>query len=417
MRGAATPTAPRVVVTGLGVVSAWGWGVGPFWAGVCTGRPAIGDFQRFDHRLFRTHLAAEVPAPPAELPGRHPGWRRLSAADRFAVAAAAEALAAAGLDGAGGGALADVGVFFSSSTGGMAEGEEFFARFDESARRHSRLSPLAAHPVSSPGEAVARRFGIGGPVATVSSACASGALALGQATAALRAGEVAVAVAGGADSLCRLTYGGFNALRSVDEAPCRPFRASRAGLSIGEGGAALVVETLPSALARGARPLAELAGAGASADGYHMTAPDPAGDGAVRAMAAALVDAGLAPEAVDFVNAHGTGTPLNDVAEWNALATVFGERAGRLPITSTKGSIGHLLGSAGAAEAVATVLCLAHGAVHPTPADDEGVDPATPVNLVTGRPLPLPGARVALSLNLAFGGCNAAVVFTRWDGA
>ena len=132
-------------------------------------------------------------------------------------------------------------------------------------------------------------------------------------------------------------------------------------------------------------------------------------------MAAALADAGLAPEVVDFVNAHGTGTPLNDVAEWNALATVFGERAGRLPITSTKGSIGHLLGSAGAAEAVATVLCLARGAVHPTPADGGEIDPETPVRLVAGRPLPLPEARVALSLNLAFGGCNAALVFSRWE--
>jgi 3-oxoacyl-[acyl-carrier-protein] synthase II len=174
------------------------------------------------------------------------------------------------------------------------------------------------------------------------------------------------------------------------------------------------LETAASAAARGARPLAELAGAGSTGDAHHMTAPRPDGDGAARAIEAALADAGVGPDEIDFVNAHGTGTPLNDLAEWQALVRVFGERAHRLPLTSTKGSVGHLLGSAGAAEAAATVLCLDRGAVHPTPGM-AAVDPATPVRLVTGRPLPL-AANAALSLNLAFGGCNAAVVLTRGGG-
>jgi 3-oxoacyl-[acyl-carrier-protein] synthase II len=404
--------APRVVVTGVGVVSAWGWGVEPFWAGLCSGRTAIRPFSRFDPRRFPTRVAAEVPPPPDGLAARHPGWRRLTASERFAVAAAAEALDACGL----GSGVADAGVFFGSSTGGMVEAEEWLERARGAAAGRPRLAALAGFSLSSPGEAVARRFGATGPVDAVSSACASGTLALGQALAALRTGEATVAIAGGADSLCRLTYGGFNALRSVDEAPCRPFRAGRGGLSIGEGAAALVLETLPAALARGARPLVELAGAGASGDAHHMTAPHPAGDGAARAMAAALADAGVAADEVDFVDAHGTGTPLNDAAEWRALTAVFGARAARLPVTTTKGSIGHLLGSAGAAEAVAAALALARGTVPPAPGAGE-IDPETPVRLVRGRPLPLPAARVALSLNLAFGGCNAAVVFTRWSAA
>jgi 3-oxoacyl-[acyl-carrier-protein] synthase II len=252
-------------------------------------------------------------------------------------------------------------------------------------------------------------------VETVSSACASGALALQSALAALRAGEVEVAIAGGADALCLTTYAGFNALRSVDAAPCRPFRRSRGGLSLGEGAGVLVLETAASARARGATPLAELAGAAASCDAHHMTAPLPDGNAAARAAREALEEAGLPPEAVDFVNAHGTGTPHNDAAEWAALHRVFGDRAGHVPVEATKALLGHLLGSAGALEAVTTVLGLRTGLLHAVPGDDD-VDPDTPVDLVRVRPRRMPEARTALSLNLAFGGANAAVVLTAWPG-
>jgi 3-oxoacyl-[acyl-carrier-protein] synthase II len=272
--------------------------------------------------------------------------------------------------------------------------------------------------VSAPGDSVARALGARGPVATYSSACSSGALALGAALEALRQGEVEVAVAGGADSLCRLTYAGFNALRSVDETPCRPFRASRAGMSFGEGAAVLVLETLERAQARGAVILGELCGAASSCDAHHMTAPEPSGAGAAAALAAALADAGLTPEAVDFVNVHGTGTPLNDAAEWQALSTVFGARAANLPVAATKALLGHLLGCAGAIEAVVTLLCLRAGEVHPVPrVDGEESDPELGAALVLDRPLTLPGARVAVSTSLAFGGSNAALVFAREPGA
>jgi 3-oxoacyl-(acyl-carrier-protein) synthase len=397
-----------VAITGVGAVCGLGWGIDALWQGLRAGRSGIGPFARFDHSQHRTHLAAE--APEGDGPQR---WRRTSIADRFALFAALEAVERAGLakDFSG---ESEVGVYFGSSTGGMYESELFFADFLREPQR-ARLSVLVAQQVNAPGDAVARQLGVTGPVATFSSACASGALALGAALAAVRSGLVDVAIAGGSDSLCQLTYAGFNALRSVDEVPCRPFRVDRAGMSFGEGAAVLVLEPLERALARGAEPLAVLAGAGSSCDAHHMTAPDPTGTGAAAAIEAALADAGLAAGAVDFVNVHGTGTPLNDAAEWQALRRVFGERAAELPLVATKALIGHLLGCSGAIEAVATVLCLHRGELHPVRRDGEA-DPELPVSLVLDEPLSLPAARAAVSTSLAFGGSNAALVFSRWAG-
>jgi 3-oxoacyl-[acyl-carrier-protein] synthase II len=408
----------RVVVSGAGAVSGFGWGVEALWEGLRAGATAIRPFTRFDHRAHRTHLAAEVPPAPAStpVPSSRASSRQLSVADRFALAAAAEALAAAGL----GQALGDAGegaagVFFGSSTGGMWEAEGLLA--DLFGGRRGSLHALASQQVNGPGDAVARALGVTGPVQTVSSACASGALAIADAFDAVRRGEVEIALAGGADSLCQLTYAGFNSLRAVDEAPCRPFGSERAGMSVGEGAAVLVLEPLARVLARGAEPLAELAGAGSACDAFHMTAPDPEGAGAAAAIAAALADAGLGPAEIDFVNAHATGTPLNDASEWRALEQVFGERAGRIPLTATKAGIGHLLGCSGAIEALVTVLSLARGELHPVSAAAAPIDGACPVALVSGRPLALPEARAAVSTSMAFGGSNAALVFRRWTGA
>jgi 3-oxoacyl-(acyl-carrier-protein) synthase len=408
----------RIVVTGIGAVSGLGWGVEPLWRGLLAGRPAIRPFGRFDSTRHRTHLAAEVPSPPPGLPHLPPDDPRLSLADRFALFAAAEALAGADLALPSG---APAGVFFGSSTGGMWESELFFAAFSElrGERGQSRLHGLASQQVNGPGDAVARHLGLTGPVETYSSACASGALALAAALQALRSGEIDVALAGGSDSLCQLTYAGFNSLRSVDERACRPFHADREGLSLGEGAAVLVLEPLEAALARGAVPLAELAGAGSACDAHHMTAPEPAGSGAAAAMTAALADAGLPPGAIGFVNAHATGTTLNDSAEWQALSEVFGERSRRLPVTATKSIVGHLLGSAGAIEALVVVLSLLHGELHPAPAEPGGgpIDPEAPAALVSGRPLAIPEARAGISTSLAFGGSNAALVLARVETA
>jgi len=405
-RGAADPRSV-VVVTGIGAVSGFGWGAAALWEGLRSGDHAVGPFDRFDSGRHRTQIAAQVPAPgDAEVEAA--AGDTSSLADAFAVAAAGEALAQAGLR--RGIAGLDAGVYFGSSTGGMHESESFFAGLlRPRGERSFRLRDLLSQPPSGHGDAVARAFGVRGRVTTLSSACASATLALGEALAALREGEVDVALAGGADSLCQLTYAGFNSLRAVDAGPCRPFRHQREGMTLGEGAALLVLETLEHATARGARPLAVVAGAGASCDAHHMTAPDPSGAGVARAIRAALADADVSPDAIAFVSAHGTGTPLNDAAEWAALAAVFGARASAVPVTSTKGNLGHFLGSAGAIEAVATVLCLLHGVVHPTPGCGP-IDPDAPVDLVLGEPRAIPQDGAALSTNFAFGGSNAAVI-------
>ena len=403
------PRAGDVVVTGLGAVTPFGWGVSPLWEGMRRGVTAIGPFTRFDASRHRTHVAAEVPLARGPRPAQ-----RLSLADRFAVAAAEVAAAAAALPLAACGPR--TGVFFGSSAGGMLEGEWFFEAHIRRGARHARRGLVSSQQFNGPGDAVARKLGVGGQVETISSACASAAMAIGSALRALRRGDVEVALAGGSDALCQLTYAGFNALRSVDPAPARPFRRDRLGLSLGEGAGVLVLETAAHAAQRGARPIAWLAGEAATCDAHHMTAPHPAGYGASDAIRLALADASLEAADVDFVNAHGTGTPLNDASEAAALKTVFGDRARTVPVTSTKALIGHLLGSAGAVEAVATVLCLARREVHPMPQAGE-VDQELGLDLVLGAPRPLSRASCALSTSLAFGGANAALVFTRTEAA
>jgi len=427
-----TRSARQISITGLGAVSAWGWGTAPLWEGLCSGRTAIRPFDRFPAAEQRTHLAAQAPPPPdcladaltrwADSAGSA-GWDEGSLADRFALAAAREALA-----GAHPLPPDATGVYFGGSTAGMFESEEVFDRLLRG-DADVDLAPLVSQPLDNPAAAVARALGVRGPVVTVSSACASGTQALGLALDALRAGEVEVALVGGADSLCRLTYSGFNALRVVDPEACRPFRDGRAGMSLGEGAGILVLETeerIAERRRRGeaVRVRALLRGVGNSCDAHHMTAPRPDGLGAALATRRALADAGADPDDVVFLNAHGTGTPLNDASEWRGFAQVFGPRAPSLLLTATKASVGHLLGSSGALEAVATVLCLENGVVHPTPGDG-AIDPETPAGLVRGAPAPLPrldsdlhaGRHLAVSTSFGFGGANAAAVFQAPMGA
>lgn len=397
---------PDIVVTGLGAVTAFGWGTGPLWEGVRRGVTAIGPFTRFDASRHRTHVAAQ--APPGEDTSR--AARRLSLADRFALAAADEAVAGASLDLVR--CRERTGVFFGSSAGGMLESERFLETLIRFGPRRAKAGRVSSQQFNGPGDAVARRIGACGPVETISSACASAAMAIGAALRALRRGDIDVALAGGSDALCQLTFAGFNALRSVDDAPSRPFRKDRMGLSIGEGAGVLVLETAGHAKARAASPIAFLAGEASTCDAHHMTAPHPDGAGASDAIRLALRDAGEDADGVDFVNAHGTGTPLNDAAEAAALRAVFGGRTSSIPVTSTKALIGHLLGAAGAVEAVVTVLGLARREVHPMPDVGER-DPDLGLDLVLGAPRPLVRATCAISTSLAFGGANAALVFTR----
>jgi len=298
----------------------------------------------------------------------------------------------------------------------MLEGEWFFDAHIHRGARHARRGLVSSQQFNGPGDAVARAIGAGGQVETISSACASAAMAIGAALQALRRGDVEIALAGGSDALCQLTYAGFNALRSVDEGPSRPFRKNRMGLSLGEGAGVLLLETATAAAARGAVPLALLAGEASTCDAHHMTAPHPDGSGASDAIRLALADARASADDVDFVNAHGTGTPLNDAAEAAALKSVFGDRTGSIPVTSTKSLIGHLLGSAGAVEAVVTVLGLAKHEVHPMPDTGEH-DPELGLDLVLGVPRTLSRSACAISTSLAFGGANAVLVFSRRETA
>jgi 3-oxoacyl-[acyl-carrier-protein] synthase II len=334
--------------------------------------------------------------------------RGLARGERFALAAVAEATG-----GLAPGALRSrrAGVFFGSSTGALFEGERLLAEL--LAQRQPSVRPIAAIQNDGPGTAVARALGVRGPVVTFSTACTSANVALAAALDALRSGEVDVAIAGGADELCEITYAGFNSLRAVDPQPSRPFRATRAGLSMGEGAGVLLLETLAHAQARGANVLAELAGAGRSCDAHHVSAPAPDGAGAAAAIQLALRDAATTADQVTFVNAHGTGTPHNDDAESKAMASVFGARTLHLPLTSTKSLVGHLLGAAGGIEAVFTTLSIVHRLLPPT-AGDEPIDASLGLMVVTGAARALPEHNLGLSTNLAFGGNNAVVLLRSW---
>lgn len=411
-----TPRAQTFVVTGLGAVSAWGWSRADLWRGLLSGRTAIGPLDRFPAEEQRTRLAAQAPEPPAGLATGISDWNALSQAERFAVVAALEAVRQAGLPPTPHSPDAEAalpphrtGVFFGGSTAGMFETEETI-RALLAGESGTPITPLTSQPLDNPTGAVARRLGAAGPVVTVSSACASGTQAVGLALDALRAGEVDVAVAGGADSLCRLTYAGFNALRVVDADACRPFREGRQGMSLGEGAGVLIIESLERALARGATILGTCLGVGNSCDAHHMTAPRSDGLGAALATERALEDAGVTAADVAFLNAHGTGTPLNDASEWRGFARALGPRAAEIPLTATKASVGHLLGASGALEAVASLLCLDGRVIHPTPGDGT-VDPETPAHLVRGDALAIEQPGVAVSTSFGFGGANAAAVF------
>lgn len=387
------------VVTGLGAVCSLGVNAAEVWRAALTGRPGIGPLQLFATSSHRTTIAAEV-GPHAPLhTGR--GWSR---AERFACTAAHEAVASLP---AGRLQTPRAGVFFGSSTGALYESERFLAGLLR--RREGDLRPLAAQQNDGPGTAVARHLGVRGPVVTYSTACTSANVAIGAALDALQSGEIDVALAGGADELCETTYAGFNSLRAIDAQPTRPFRASRAGLSMGEGAGVLLLETRGHARARGATVLCELVGAGRSCDAHHVSAPDPNGAGAAAAIRAALRQARLSPDDVTFVNAHGTGTAQNDDAEAKAMHAVFGARANRVPITSTKSLVGHLLGAAGGIEAVFTALAILHRRLPPT-AGGEAADAGLDLDVVLHTARELPADNVGLSTNLAFGGNNAVVL-------
>lgn len=397
----------RVVISGVGSWNGFGAGTGAFLAALRGGGCAIGDMTLFPNEAFRTHRAAVAPEVPRDDLVPRSLARRLSRSDRMALAAAREALEGSGID-AGGLAPDRVAVVVGGTTGGMLEAEEQLRRLRAGETRRLALRELVAMPVHSTAEALAAAFGLRGPRLTAVTACSSSANSIGLAADMIQEGRIDAALAGGTDAHCKMTYAGFNALQALDPNVCRPFDRRRAGLSLGEGAAMFVLEEEEHARRRGAEILAEFLGYGTSADAHHMTAPDPEGRGAVRAMRRALAEARVDPTSVGYVNAHGTGTPQNDPIETRAVKEVFGDHAKRLGVSSTKSQTGHCLGAAGAIEILATVLALRHGFLPPT-VNLEDPDPLCDLDYVP-REARAQRFSVALSNSYGFGGNNTSVV-------
>ena len=400
----------RVLVTGMGAVTALGSTLAETWKGLLGAACGIRPLSLFDASAYRTRTAAEVETIPDAFltPAER---RRMSRADRMGVAAAREAIEASGLD------LSRedptrLGVILGGGTSGLIDSEAFFELYLRG--RKARPSKVLNHLPDSITDRIAQRFGLEGVKSTITTACSSSANALGYAFDVIAAGLADVVVTGGSDVLARLTYGGFNSLRSVDPDPCRPFDRQRKGLSIGEAAGILVLEEEGRARRRGAPIVAEFRGYGVTSDAYHMTAPDPSGSAGGRTIAAALKNAGVSPDEVDYVNAHGTATPQNDSAETAALKAALGERARRIPVSSIKSMIGHCLCASGAIEAVATALTVREGMVPPT-IHYENPDPACDLDYVPNAARDHE-VRVALSNSFAFGGNSSVVVLGRYGG-
>ncbi|MFD8808388.1 beta-ketoacyl-[acyl-carrier-protein] synthase family protein [Streptomyces sp. NPDC059597] len=405
---------PPVAVTGLGLVTPAGIGREAAWEGLCAGLSTAAP----DPGLDGLPVAFSCRVPELDTAGLlgHRLSRRLDRFTTFALLAAREAVADAGV-GADGWEAARVGVVMGVGTGSM---QGWQAEFDRLADQvPDRVSPLAL-PRSVPNMAaaeIALDLGVTGPNMVVSTACASGTSAIGLARDWLLSGACDLVLAGGSESarlpMTAACFAQMRALSRRADAPheaSRPFDRDRDGFVLGEGAAVLVLERTEDARTRGGRPAAYVSGFGASCDAHHFTAPHPGGDGAARAIRGALADAGLAPEDVDHVNAHGTSTPQGDLAEHNALHQVFRRPP---PVTAVKGTIGHAIGGAGAIEAACTVLTLRHQLIPPT-ANLHTLDPAIDLDVVAKAPR-AHEMRAALSSSFGFGGQNAVLAFTAAD--
>ena len=391
-------TRKRVVITGLGIFCGAGRSVAEFSTGLLNGTSAIGPLDLFDVTQFPARIGCQVKGyDPLDHFGRTAA-RRLSRTDQFGLIAAGEALGESGVLGCY--SPYDVGIAMGAGAAGMFQAEQWL----KSQLAGEAASPLLLRGVLPDKTAteIARAFNLAGYQGSVTTACSSSATAIGWGAELVASGRQKAVLVGGADTLSLLTFCGFNSLKVVDPEPCSPFSLGRQGISLGEGAAFLVLEDEENARQRGARIHGAVLGYALAGEAFHMTAPDPAGATAARVMQEAIAQSGLAPDAVGWVNAHGTGTPLNDVVESNAVKQVFGERAAQVPLVSTKAMTGHCLGAAGAIEALATVIALQHRTIPPT-LNFRGRDPECGLEYCHAGPRPC-AATVALSNSFAFGG-------------
>ena len=413
----------RVVVTGMGLVTALGVDVASTWDGLVAGRSGIRRITAFDPARVASQIGGEVPDFDPSVVLDRKEQRRNDRYTQLALAATREAMAQAGLPARLDGELAErTGILLGTGIGGgITFAEQVTVGVEKGPDRMSPFFIPMAIPNLAAGQA-AIVFGALGPNFAVSSACATGGHALGEAWEIIRRGDADMMIAGSSEAgINEALVGGFSAMRALSTrnddpaAASRPFDRGRDGFVIGEGAGAVILEDLAHARARGAAPLAELVGYGASADANHITLPAPGGIGAIRAIRRALEKARLSLDDVEHVNAHATSTPEGDRTELEMLHGLFGPRAGEVSVTANKSMLGHTLGAAGSIEAVATILSLRHGVIPPTinlhDPDEAAAGLDLTPNVARERSL-----RVAVSSSFGFGGQNSALVFTRWDG-
>lgn len=409
----------RIVITGLGAVTPCGLDVQSTWDAMCSARSGVTRVSRFDASTFPVQIAAEVKGFNGEgILGRKLA-RRLDLFAQYAMVATHQACRHAGISPVEDGDPR-FGVYVGTGIGGLQEIVAGARLFD--AQGYRGLSPffIPRALTNLAGGHIAIEYGAQGPSLCVTTACATGNHSIGEAWRVIRSGDADIVIAGGSEAaVTPVGLAGFMVMKALSKrnddpsTACRPFDAERDGFVMGEGAGIIVLEELEHARARGATILAELVGYGLTNDAWHDTSPAPGGAGAVRCMRMALASAGVAPEQVDYINAHGTSTPQNDSTETTAIKTVFGDHARKVMISSTKGVTGHLLGAAGGVEAVASVLALHSGVIPPT-ANLTNPDPECDLDYVPGAAREI-RPRVVLSNAFGFGGTNASLVFRRWE--
>lgn len=400
----------RVVITGAGVITALGQGWKVNAEGFRSGREAVRPVTLFDVSRQRVKVAAEADLP-AELPRTNLHEHELLRMDRAAkllLVAAHEAWQQAGWK-----ASEDLPLVLGTTSGGMSLGQNYYRQAIQSPKsRRLQASRMLHYQSQRQGQDLAEAFGFQGPITIISNACASGANAIGHAFELVRRGQAERVLTGGYDALSQLVFAGFDSLQALSPTQCRPFDAHRDGLALGEGAAVLTLESLEHARRRNAEILGEIVGYGASTDSHHLTQPHPIGDAAFASMTAASASAGVTPEQVGYINAHGTGTPLNDSAEAAAINRWAGARAASLPVSSTKFSIGHLLGGAGAVEALVCLMAL-RGQWLPPTSTVETPEPTCAFTVVRKPTEARP--EYVLSNSFGFGGANATLILRRWS--
>ena len=397
------------MITGAGIVTAFGAGWDVNAAGFRVGRTTFRPVSLFDVSRQRVKTAAEVSIP-EQLPATKLGPRqikRLDRASKLLLHAAHEAWTQSGWEPA-----ENIPIVLGTTSGGMSLGEAYYRQAINTPDKHRAQAERVSHyQAQRQALDLAEAFAFSGPITIIANACASGANAVGHAWHLVRTGQAARALTGGYDALSHLVFSGFDSLQALSPTQCRPFDAQRDGLALGEGAAVLALESLESAQKRGAEILGEIVGYGAATDSHHLTQPHPQGYAALTSMRAACRIADVTPQQITYVNAHGTGTPLNDSAEASAINAWANSHARELFVSSTKASIGHLLGGAGAVEAVICLMALREQWLPPT-RTTEALDPLCEFQLVR-EPMDRRFDH-ALSNSFGFGGANATLLFRRW---